>query len=124
MDARRAMLRIMRRYGHDVYLRRRLADTSPAQYSDRHYSHRERHTVREMIPSARLAGARSEKAEGVISEIDVVYWFLWGATPKEGDLVEEPQVGKRYVIDYAHALRGERGRIEYWTCGCKQTDPN
>ena len=122
-DLRRRMERILRDYGHNIYLQRRLTDET-ARYENRY----ERHTVRNMIPSSvGLARAAQEVMEGRIVDVDVVYYFQWDAKPLEGDRIHEgmassdPRGHLVFDIDYSYPHRGNGGRIEYWACGATKT---
>lgn len=128
-DLRRSMDGILRKYGHVVYLQRRLPDSitsSKVRYSSKF----EKHTVRNMHPSSTgLASEAEEEAEGLIRNSDRVFWFRWTADPREGDRIwqDDPrmrfkEVPEIYKIDMAHPLRGVGGRIEYWVCGCTRDD--
>lgn len=129
-DMRRVIYNIMRNFGHDVFLQRRLPDSRTGQYSDPNFTTKlERHTVRDMIPSStQLAGTADEQEEGVVTTVDVVFWFLWDVAPKQGDRIyeEDPRYVQRqstWLLDYAHPMRGNRGRIEYWSCGATRETP-
>lgn len=138
-DLRRVVDRIMRDYGHNVLLRRRIADSNGGLYPQAQYANRggkplyEKHTVRHMHPSSvALAGTTQQQMEGVVTNIDRVYWFRWDVNPTEGDLiVDHKPVGmganartdwEHFTIDYAQPMRGNGGRIEYWACGASRTD--
>lgn len=115
-DLRRRMERILRDYGHNIYLQRRTGETYVDGY--------ERHTVRNMIPSSvGLARLAQEVAEGRIVNVDVVYYFQWDANPLEGDRIHEvdPRGCLVFDIDYTYPHRGNGGRIEYWACGATKT---
>lgn len=128
MDARRRILSILQRYGHDVYLQRRLLNHESSQYTRPQFAGvLEKHTVRDMIPSSvQIAGAMVDMPEGAIRNVDKVYWFMWNADPRKGDRVYEdlPTGREIFVIDYAYPYRGERGRIEYWAAGVTRSVPN
>jgi len=122
-DLRRRMERILRDYGHNIYLQRRTGDSSvtgEASYANGF----ERHTVRNMIPSSvGMARAAQEAMEGRIVDVDVVYYFQWDANPLEGDRIHEvdPRGHLVFDIDYSYPHRGNGGRIEYWACGATKT---
>lgn len=137
-DLRKVVYRILRDYGHDVHLQRRIRDKEIGQYFTQQYSRRvERHTVRHMHSSSvALAGATQQEREGVVSNVDRVYWFRWDVNPAEGDIIidSKPTDGmtgskhvrrepEKFVIDYAQPMRGNGGRIEYWACGVSRTGP-
>lgn len=128
MDARKRIFSILQQYGHDVYLQRRLLNHESGQYTRPQFANvLEKHTVRDMIPSSvQLAGVATDMIEGAVRNIEKVYWFMWNADPKKGDRVYEdlPTGREVYVIEYAYAYRGERGRIEYWAAGVVRSVPN
>jgi hypothetical protein len=122
---------ILRRYGHDVYLQRRLPDSSTSSRV-RYSTKFERHTTRNMHPSSvGLASEAEEEVEGLVHNADRVFWFRWTTDPREGDRIweEDPRVRFKgqpsiYKIDMAHAMRGVEGRIEFWVCGCTRDQGN
>lgn len=123
-DLRRSFRRIQRQYGHNIYLQRRLTTTNEMKFENK----LTRYTVRNMHPSSvGLSRTLQEVKEGVLANVDVVYWFQWDANPRQGDRIREygPQdpraaPGKfvEFEIDYSHPMRGKSGRIEFWACGC------
>lgn len=131
MDIRKSINRLFREYGHDVYLQRRRPDITMGPYDQVVFQERlERHTVRNMHPSSvGLARLAEEMPEGVVTNVDIVFWFAWDVNPSEGDRIYEPRpdIPQGYIIftiDYSWPLRGRRGRIEYWACGCTKSSPN
>lgn len=131
-DLRQVVFRILRDYGHNVYLQRRGADVDVDQYRKAQYSNKlERHTVRHMHPSSvGLAGATQQAREGVETNVDRVYWFRWDVNPTEGDrIIDHKPEGnpptlkqEAFLIDYAQPMRGNGGRIEYWSCGATREE--
>jgi hypothetical protein len=140
MDPRADFEYILRVFGHDVYLQRRLDDESAiGQYRQVRWSDRlEKHTIREMNSSSmNMAGLVQERAEGVETEYDRVYWFKWDVNPDQGDRIYDgiPETyidnagqknvrinGQTYTIDLAYPFRGEGGRVEYWACGVSKEE--
>lgn len=136
-NLRRDMDRILRDYGHNVFLRRRdrsLPWTEDVRWVTDEDGNPllEKHTVRHMHPSSvALSGATQQETEGVVTNVDRVYWFRWDVNPTEGDEVLDfkpsgmPPVQKQetYHIDYAQPMRGNGGRIEFWAAGATRTDP-
>jgi hypothetical protein len=127
---------VLKNYGHDILLQRRVPGcTSEWQ------SQLERHTVRHMYPSVRGAPQiAQEHPEGMTHVVDMVYYFRFDAAPKEGDRIYE--IDPRYegsspsrinvgghgqttwVIDYAIAMRGKAGKVEYYIAGVTREEPN
>jgi hypothetical protein len=127
-DLRRTLHGILRDYGHNVYLQRRVANVTNGPYVEPRYTERlEKHTVREMIPSTvQLANILEEQTEGNVTTVDKVYWFMWDVNPKKGDRIydDRPTGREIYTIDYAYPYRGQKGRIEYWGAGVTRAVPN
>lgn len=141
-DLRRTFQLIQRKYGHNVFLQRR--DLSiPAdgihriQTNNGYKPELERYTVRSRFPGrdASLPMAAEEYREGVVTNVDLLFYFQHDANPKEGDriYVKDDRYNSTtnvmhgyelFVIDYAVAHRGVGGRIEYWTAGASRSSPN
>lgn len=126
VDVREHMLHIMQEWGHDVLLQRRL----PLQPGDLYYETGkfsdtlERHTVRNSL-RANLGRAVEEQLEGLVTNVDTTFYFLWDANPGAGDRIYEPDPRSAngqivWTIDYAHPMRGRGGRVEFWVCGVTQ----
>lgn len=114
---------ILRNYGHNVLLQRRTPNDDGWQ------TRLERHTVRHMEPSARLGLIQQEQDEGIVRDVDIVYYFRPGAMPREGDRIYErdsryPSGQTTWIIDWALPLRGEDGRIEFWAAGTTRESPS
>ena len=70
IDPKRAFNKILREWGHDVLLQRRLDDNFI--YSDRF----ERVTTRHFFPSAEtLTQVQKEDKEGVNTNVDLIFYF-------------------------------------------------
>jgi hypothetical protein len=141
-DMRKTFRWIQQRYGHNVYLQRRdlyAAEDGVYRFKENegYKEHLEQYTVRSRFPGANnsgLARTRNEVDEGVITEVDMIFYFQWDADPKEGDriYVKDPRYNspnasdghELYKIDYAVANRGLGGRIEYWAVGATRESPN
>lgn len=122
---------ILRTHGHDVILQRR--NPSGVDFVDR----LEKHTVRHMYPNTRgLAGILQHQSEAQIHVVDMIYFFLPNARPREGDRIYEldsrfeGHVGPSgsgqttWLLDYALPLRGRGGKITFWTAGVTREEPN
>ena len=127
-NMRKVFLGILKTYGHDVFLQRRDGDTSGPHPQPRFKNVLEKHTCRRMFPSASLDVAAEERPEGIVTTVDMIFYFMHTVAPKEGDRIYEPDSrypGGRaiYRIDYANSVRGKRGEITYWVAGAtKDTD--
>jgi len=130
-NLKRALNEILRDWGHDVFLQRK--DPSGSGWQNV----LERHTVRHTYPSVRgIPQIMSERSEGLVHAVDLVYYFRPEASPREGDRIYEHDprykghVGPSgsgqttWLIDYALAMRGYGGKIEFWTIGCTREEPN
>lgn len=121
--AKRTLHHILRNYGHNVLLQRATAD------GKNFTGQLERHTVRHMEPTARLGLVQQEQFEGTVRDVDLVYYFLAEANPRDGDRIYErderwPHRQTTWIIDYALPMRGERGQIEYWAVGATRESPS
>lgn len=143
-DLRKSFRNIQRKYGHNILLQRKdLAVEASGIYRDQdnrgYRKELERYTVR-MQPvsksNANLIQAAQEQMEGVVTNVDMIFFFQWNAAPKEADriYVEDDRYkvpGSKkyygyelYVIDYAVGHRGLGGRIEFWTVGANRVQPD
>lgn len=124
IDASRTFRHILRKYGHDVLLQRRLDDNF--LYSEIF----ERVTVRHFFPSDEaMAQIQKEDIEGVNTGIDLVFYFDSDVNPKQNDRIyEESPNGingpNLYYIDFAAPVRGRMGKIIYWIAGVTRERPN
>ena len=117
IDAKRSFNRILRQWGHDVYVQRILANGN-------HSDHFERVTTRQVGQSgAANSNSTQEYDEGLLTNYDAVYYFEENIFPKEGDRIYENyslKVNKNYTvfrIDTVSAIRGRLGEINYWVVG-------
>lgn len=128
MDLRAVIDNILKKWGHNILLQRRV---SPWDSEDVVYLNQmERHTVRRMHPSSTyLASLNEESKTGLVADAEFVYWFRWNANPGKGDRIYQfdstlPNSQEIFQIDKPVAVRGRNGRIEYWVCGATQEEPN
>lgn len=122
IQLKRTLDRILREWGHDVILQR-------VKSPENTYSNKlERHTVRHKYPATRgLPGIREEMPEGIIHNVDMIYYFRSDAKPKEDDRIYEESLGEgqqTYIIDFALPMRGKGGKIVYYMCGASREEPN
>lgn len=124
IDAKRMFEKILREWGHDIFLQRRLSDDFV--YSDT----LERHTTRSVYAkSFALANAKEEVPEGVITNAEMIYYFKNNVNPKPGDRIYEESYNSledslMYVIDDVYGVRGKKGEINYWIVGVTKDLPN
>lgn len=125
---------ILRTHGHDILLQRR--DPSGVEFQNR----LEKHTVRHMYPNTRgLAGILQYQPEGRVHVVDMIYFFLPNARPKEGDRIYErdPRFSDHvadggkfndgqtlWLLDYALPMRGRNGKIVFYAAGVTRESPN
>lgn len=115
---------ILRQYGHNIYLNRRIrADADgTGSYADKF----EIHTVR-YDRGGSLQSAQDEAAEGIITSSERLYYFRYNAVPFDGDRIYEhdPRVVQTvWQIDTAIPMRGLNGDIEYYIAGASRIRPN
>jgi hypothetical protein len=120
----RTFKEILRKWGHDVLLQRRLDDSY--NYSSRF----ERVTTRHMYPAnSDLVNILKESSEGNITDaVEYIYYFDSSVNPRTGDRIYENIQGHAdpnsvYRIDYAVPMRGRFGKIEYWVAGATRETP-
>lgn len=117
IDARRSFKRILREWGHDIYLQRILKN---GNHSDQF----ERVTTRQVVQSG-VANSQStvESQDGIYTSYDAVYYFEDTINPMEGDRIYENyslKAAKNYTmfsIDAVSPVRGRMGKISYWVVG-------
>lgn len=137
IDLRKEFENIMRRWGHNVYLQRRIYDHRDDIPEDDYittnfYSKTlEKYTVRYTFAGRKtaLTSVAEERIEGIVHSADRVYYFPFFAAPGEGDRIyqSDPRNTDKvetYLIDFALPHRGRRGRIEYWSVGATRESPN
>jgi hypothetical protein len=115
--------KILREWGHDILLQRRLSDDFV--YSDS----LERFTTRSYVPrKSSLMASKQEGPEGIFVDSDMLYYFEAEVLPKAGDRIyEEPfndlNATIIYLIDDAYAVRGRHGQVAYWIVGSTRELP-
>jgi hypothetical protein len=124
IDPAKTFKHILRKFGHDVLIQRRLDDNF--LYSEKF----ERVTTRHYFPSDEaMAQIQKEDLEGVNTGIDLVFYFESEVNPKQNDRIYEetpnaingPNI---YYIDFAAPVRGRMGKIVYWIAGATRERPN
>lgn len=115
---KRSLDKILREWGHDIVLQR--TTSSKNTFSNK----LERHTVRHMYPANRgLPNILEELPEGIIHNVDLLYYFRADAKPNEDDRIYEQDEGhgqRTYIIDFALPMRGRGGEIVYYICGASR----
>lgn len=123
INTKRVFRNILKEWGHDILLQRRLSDDN--MYSDV----LERVTTRHVTAASRyLASSKEEQREGVIINSDRVYYFESEINPKSGDRIYEGSLSfledyVLYVLEECYPVRGRYGKIEYWMCGATKEEP-
>lgn len=120
IDAKRSFNKILREWGHDVYIQRILPNGN-------HSNEFEKVTTRQVGQSG-ITNSMSTKEEddGLITRYDAVYYFDESVRPKEGDRIYENysiKVQKNYTmfrVSAATAVRGRNGKIIYWIVGASR----
>lgn len=141
IDLRQEMNALLKKWGHDILLQRRTLKSKSGIYAtadNNGFSTKlERWTVRHSVQrESQLIAALRPKPEGMLAMLDLLYYFPWDANPKDGDRIYE--IDQRYdtniqdsvkyastsIIEYAQAMRGVGGRIEFWIAGSMRERPN
>lgn len=123
IDPKKAFRKILREWGHDILLQRRIDDNF--NYSDKF----ERVTTRHFFPSAEtLAQTQREDSEGINTNVDLIFYFESEINPKQGDRIYEESPSNindpnMYLIDFAAPVRGRLGVITYWIAGATRERP-
>lgn len=123
IDATKTFKRILREYGHDILYQRRISDDF--LYSDNF----ERITTRSRIARmGELTHAQDEAFEGVVTSVDLLYYFEENVMPKQGDRIYEEMPANVndpniFLIDFALPIRGRLGKIVYWIAGATRERP-
>lgn len=117
--------KILKGYGHDVFLQRRTQETGATLvYSDKLEVHTTRYTL---TNNRALTGTQQEQKEGLLNTSERVYYFKSDVNPCEGDRIyeQDPRLGQTvWVIDQAYPFRGENGLFIYWSVGATRIKPN
>jgi hypothetical protein len=120
IDAKKALRKVMREWGHDVHIQRRLDN---GNYSNKFERVTTRHVGQSGVSNM---DSRSIKEEGIDIGFDSVYYFEAEVKPKEGDRIYENysvKIKKNYTIFVIAAItpiRGRQGKILFWTVGANR----
>jgi hypothetical protein len=123
INPERTFKKILREYGHDILLQRRISDDF--LYSETF----ERITTRHFFPSSEaLAQAQREDNEGINTNVDLIFYFESEVNPKQGDRIYEESPSNVndpniYLLDFAAPVRGKFGKIVYWIAGATRERP-
>jgi len=118
---------ILRRYGHDVYVQKRiLDDKGNISFSDTLTKYTVRHSL---INNRALPQSRIENEEGITNTADRLYYFTSEANVYEGDRIyeDEPDApgGKTvWSIDQVLRMKGNHGDLVYKVAGVTRIRPN
>lgn len=124
IDPKKTIRKILREYGHDILIQRRLSDDF--LYSDTF----ERYTTRSRVPrTSELPNSKEEKPEGIVTSVDLIFYFEASVNPNQGDRIyEESPVSidgsNIFVIDEVLPVRGRLGHIAYWIVGASRERPS
>ena len=132
-DLRTVFSQLVREWGVDVLLQRRIYRTGEGIYSQpepdpndqRYWSPQlERYTVRTTFAGRKLSLSDTMEArpEGWIHTIPILFYFPWDASPAEGDRIylqneRFPNKLTTFIVTYASAEYGRFGKIAFFTCG-------
>lgn len=119
---KRGLEHILKNYGHNILLQRWNDDTQTFECK------LERHTVRHMYPAVRgVPKVEQNRVEGVVHDVDMIYYFDVTAAPKERDRIYERDAGlgkeSRWIIDYAIPMRWHKGKILFFEVGATREWP-
>lgn len=124
INAKRMFQKVLKQWGYDILLQRRLSDDFV--YADQ----LERYTVRSTYPrNIALARAKMEVPEGVVTVSDYIYYFENYVNPKPGDRIYEESFDsledtKMLLIDDTYSVRGRYGEVVYWIVGATKEVPS
>lgn len=123
INAKGVFNKILKEWGHDVLLQRRLSDDG--MYSDKF----ERITTRHVTAASRyLASTKEESIEGLLINSDRIYYFEAKINPKPGDRIYETSHSPLedyalYLIEDCYPVRGRYGELNFWTVGASKEEP-
>lgn len=116
----RSFRKILREWGHDVYIQRMLSN---GNYSEK----LEKVTTRQVGQSGLVnVNSMEQGDEGIVYSYDAVYYFEAKVNPKEGDRIYEDISSKNhrnysiFIIQAASLNRGRQGKNVFWTVGVKR----
>lgn len=135
---RRAYEHIVKNWGINVYLQRRIYQDGEGIYSlppnnkNSYFANKlEKYTVRYVFAGRKtaLTDIAEERPEGIVHTVNRVWYFPYFSNPKEGDRIYQadvryPGAMETYLVDYAQPFRGWKGQIEYWEVGGTRQNPN
>lgn len=122
INAKKVFRQILREWGHDVLLQRRLSNDNI--FSDK----LERITTRHSTTASRyFSSAKQEDKEGIKINSDRVYYFESEVNPKSGDRIYEGSFSNLqdyilYVLEECYPVRGRYGKVDYWMCGATKEE--
>lgn len=121
---------LISQYGHNVLIRRRLdvisANGAGSLDSEKYASYLERHTAYRTMESPGMPGVHV-KNEGIVSDLEVKFYFKPSAKPKTSDLIYEETPHERWEYE---RWRIERvvpfyidNEVKYFVAHVKRLDP-
>lgn len=120
IDAKRSFEKILREWGHDVYIQRILANGN-------HSERLEKVTTRHVGQNGRQnALSEREMPDGNQVRYEMTYYFQGHINPKEGDRIYEGYSFKAsknysmYRIEAVTPMRGRNGKIVFWVAGASR----
>lgn len=120
IDAKKSFEKILREWGHDVYLQRILPN---GNHSERFERVTTRHVGQQ---GANNAVSMAEMVDGLQTKYDMTYYFQGEINPKEGDRIYEGysmKASKNYTlyrIEAVTPMRGKGGKIVFWVAGASR----
>lgn len=120
--------KILKDYGHKIYLQRRsqTTDCDGVEYREELEIHLTRFSI---YNNRGLPNTQTEQMEGLLNSSGRVYYFKSDVCPYEGDRIYEedfrtPNKQTVWVIEQAVPERGNSGVVVYWAVGAGRISPN
>lgn len=116
---------ILKKWGHNIYLQRVIEHFNGEKL--RYDNTFERHTVRHVSASS-LTNSKQEHMEGIVFDLSMKYYMRVDSKPLPGDRIYEniesyPNNIVTYIIESVIPMRGEGGKISFWTVGATKESP-
>ena len=123
INAQKVFKKILRQWGHDILLQRRLSDDFVYE------TEMQRYTRSHLPKKFALATAAEEYPEGALVNSDLLYYFESTVNPKPGDRIYESSFSPLepvmiYLIDDSYPVRGRHGEVTYWIVGATKEVPS
>ena len=116
---------ILQKWGHNIYLQRVENRFNGEKFVYKNMF--EKHTVRHILASSQQNAAQ-ENIEGLVFNSSMIYYMRHDVNPLPGDRIYEnienyPNNTVTYIIESAIPMRGENGKISYWSIGATKESP-